>query len=356
MKKSTSNTSVTVALSGGVDSAVAACLLIEQGYIVKGIFMKNWSGEDYGIEGDCPWEQDQEDARKVCEKLNIPFRSVNFEKEYRDKVISYFFREYFAGRTPNPDVMCNKEIKFNCFLEKAKEFGSDLIATGHYARVISQDGYYNLLKGRDTNKDQSYFLHKLNQAQLKYTLFPIGDLKKDKVRQIAKKHNIHVSNKKDSQGICFVGKIDVAKFLRENIHIKEGKIIDIDTNQAVGQHDGVYFYTIGQREGLNLGGLAKPYYVVKKDINNNYLYVAAGSDSKHLYSRVVKFEDASFIAPVMTSTNIKASIRYRHKPANGKLHIDKSEFVFDEPQRAITPGQSIVFYQGETCLGGATIN
>jgi tRNA-uridine 2-sulfurtransferase len=356
MKKDNSNTTITVALSGGVDSAVAAGLLVEQGYQVNGIFMKNWSGEDYGIEGDCPWETDQEDARRVCETFGIPFRSVNFEKEYHDKVIGYFFREYKAGRTPNPDVMCNKEIKFEIFLNKAKEFGSDMIATGHYARIKYSDGYYRLLKGLDTQKDQSYFLHQLNQEQLKYSLFPVGELKKAEVRKTAKRFNLHVANKKDSQGICFVGKIDVGKFLRENIHSKTGKIIDIETKQEVGEHDGIYFYTVGQREGLNIGGLPKPYFIVEKDIENNILYVAAGSDNKLLFGKKVNFENIHFIASEPVNNDIQASIRYRHKPADGKLYTKDNTFEFDEPQRAITPGQSIVFYDGEQCLGGATIS
>lgn len=357
MKNLNPNTKITVALSGGVDSAVSAALLVDAGYDVSGIFMKNWSGEDFSVNSDCPWEQDQKDAELVCKKLGIPFKSVNFEKQYRDIVVKYFFDEYAKGRTPNPDVLCNKEIKFKLFLEYATQSGAQIIATGHYARIKRTKSGFQLLKGLDKNKDQSYFLHRLNQEQLSKTVFPLGDLEKSQVRELAKKYNLPNAKKKDSQGICFIGKINVQEFLRENIKTNYGEIIDIDTNEKVGAHDGVMFYTIGQREGIGIGGSGEPYYVVGKDSIQNILYVAKGRKNPALFSKTVEFEDLHLVNP---QTNLKdkyisASIRYRHKPSNGYINKEFNEFTFDEHQRAITPGQSIVFYDNEICLGGAVI-
>lgn len=349
---------VFVAMSGGVDSSVSAALLKEQGYDVYGVFMKNWSGDDFGIQTDCPWEQDQRDAESVCKVLNIPFRSFNFEKEYREKVITYFFSEIKAGRTPNPDVMCNKEIKFGIFLEKAIQSGADLIATGHYARVENKNGEFNLLKGIDTIKDQSYFLHRITQEELSKTLFPVGDLKKSEVRILAEKFNLPVFKKPDSQGICFVGEINIGKFLRANINVHKGEILDIDTNQKVGIHDGVEFYTIGQREGLGIGGLPEPYFIVKKDILKNVIYVAKGKENPALFKSEVVFSDLHFIneAKKDYSAGISASIRYRQKAEKGQLDLENCKFVFDKSQRAVAEGQSIVFYKDDICLGGAIIN
>lgn len=350
------NLNVCVALSGGVDSAVAAALLKEMGYHVTGMFMKNWSGDDFGVKSDCPWEQDQNDAEAVCKALNIPFRSVNFEKEYRQSVIEYFFDEYSKGRTPNPDVMCNKEIKFKAFLEKAKTLGSDMIATGHYAKVKKTGDLFELHKGVDQNKDQSYFLHRLNQHQLSKTLFPLGDLTKPEVRELAMKFKLPNSKKKDSQGICFIGKINVAQFLRENIQIRQGKIIDIDTGKALGDHDGVMFYTVGQRHGMGIGGSGKPYFVVDKDINNNILFVGHGENHPKLFKKEIYFSTPHFISgntPI--KMEMKASIRYRHHPESGKLISDKNIFQFRKQQKAPSAGQSIVFYEGDLCLGGAVI-
>lgn len=350
-------------MSGGVDSSVAAALLVEQGYDVTGVFMKNWSGDNYGIQSDCPWEQDQADAEAVCQKLGIPFRTFNFEKEYRAKVVEYFFGEYEKGRTPNPDVMCNKEIKFDLFLNKALAEGADLIATGHYARRQKSEirnskleTQYELLKGVDANKDQTYFLYNLTQDQLAHTLFPIGHLEKPELRKLAAKLGLPTAEKPDSQGICFIGEINVIQFLRARIPIKKGDIVDIDTKEVVGQHDGTYFYTIGQREGLKVGGQSIPYFVVQKDFEQNILYVGHGNDHPAMYSRQVKLENLHFISEGVNSTNhLSASVRYRQTPQPGTLDIESKTFTFDEPQRAVTSGQSLVIYDGEVCLGGGII-
>lgn len=347
---------VCVALSGGVDSAVAAALLKKQGYNVTGMFMKNWAGEDFGVKSDCPWEQDQKDAEAVCKILNIPFRSVNFEKEYRQSVIKYFFEEYSKGRTPNPDVICNKEIKFKVFIKKAEMLGAQLIATGHYARVKTSGELLELHKGVDRNKDQSYFLHGLNQYQLSRTIFPLGDLTKPEVRVLATKFKLPNAKKKDSQGICFIGKINVSEFLRENIQIRPGKIIDIDSGKTLGKHDGVMFYTIGQRHGMGIGGSGKPYFVVKKDFIKNILFVGLGEDHPLLYWKDIYYSQSHFISgKIPIDLQMEASIRYRHFPECGKLIPDKNLFRFLSPQKAPSAGQSIVFYRGDLCLGGAII-
>lgn len=349
-----SDKTVFVAISGGVDSATSAFLLKEQGYNLVGVYMKNWSGDEYGIQADCPWEQDQKDAESVCDFLGIPFRSYNFEKSYRAQVVQYFFDEYKAGRTPNPDVMCNKEIKFKLFLHKALEQGADLIATGHYARVKKEKNF-ELHMGVDSNKDQTYFLNQITQEQLAKTLFPIGHLPKTKVREIAISANIPVAKKKDSQGICFIGEINVQEFLRQRIEKHQGEIIDIETGEVVGAHDGVEFYTIGQREGLKLGGFNKPYFLCEKDKEKNIIYVAKGKDNQHLFKSKFKFTDLHWISGEPKTTELSASIRYRHKPQTGSLNLVEQTFEFDSPQRAIAPGQSVVFYLGAQCLGGAII-
>jgi tRNA-specific 2-thiouridylase len=358
------NKKVFLGLSGGVDSAVSAYLLKEQGYDVTGVFMKNWSGDKFGIQADCPWEEDQKDAEAVCKYLGIPFRSVNFEKEYRARVVDYFFSEYKKGRTPNPDVMCNKEIKFKLFLEKAMLEGYDLIATGHYARKETGDsGQPEMKKGIDENKDQTYFLYNLTSEQLSKTLFPIGHLTKPEVRKIAKDAGLPNANKPDSQGICFIGEINVLKFLMSEIPENPGDIVDIESNKIVGKHKGVYFYTIGQREGLGIGGLKEPYFVCEKDVEKNIVYVCAGTENPHLYKKEVKLENLHFINELpATRSQLSASIRYRHKPRTGQLVISSTNynlqpitFIFDEPQRAVTSGQSLVLYDGDVCLGGGII-
>jgi len=356
MSVENTNKKVFVGLSGGVDSAVSVALLKEQGYQVTGVYMKNWSGDDYGIQSECPWEEDQKDAEAVCKTLGIEFRSFNFEKQYRDKVVEYFFAEYEKGRTPNPDVMCNKEIKFKLFLDKAREEGADYIATGHYARHIED----KLLKGVDQKKDQTYFLYNLTEEQLAHTFFPVGDLEKPEVRKLAKKFNLPNAEKPDSQGICFIGEINVLKFLMSRIPEKDGGIIDFDSNEKVGTHKGVYFYTIGQREGLHIGGQKIPYFVVDKDVEKNILYVGHGTDHPKMYKSVVELENIHFINPETASEinidkPLSAAVRYRQKPQPGKLDIENKKFIFEEPQRAVTSGQSLVIYDGDICLGGGII-
>lgn len=357
---------VFVGLSGGVDSAVSAALLKEQGYRVTGVFLKNWSGDDYGLQENCPWEIDQQDAEAVCKTLNIEFRSYNFEKEYRDRVVKYFFSEYQKGRTPNPDVMCNKEIKFKLFLEKAIEDGADYIATGHYARILScherSKNCYSLLKGVDTNKDQTYFIYNLNQSQLSKILFPIGHLKKTEVRKLAEQYNLPNAKKPDSQGICFIGEINVLKFLMSKIPLNPGDFIDIDSAKKVGLHNGVYFYTIGQRDGLKLGGQKVPYYVVSKDIEKNIVYVGHGSKHPKMYKNEVMLENLHLINPedkkeLEQREDLTAALRYRQVPVSVKVKFIQESILcnFKEPVRAPASGQSLVLYSKDHCLGGGII-
>jgi tRNA-specific 2-thiouridylase len=341
-----------VALSGGVDSAVSAALLKKEGHNIVGVFMKNWSGDDYGIQADCPWEEDQKMAEAVAKHLEIPFKSYNFEKEYRDRVVKYFFDEYARGRTPNPDVMCNREIKFDLFLQRSLEEGADMIATGHYAQLT--DG--KLFKSKDEKKDQTYFLNALTKDQLDKTLFPIGHLTKKEVRKLAFDFKLPNANRKDSQGICFIGEIDVQEFLRKHISTKPGDTVDVDSNEVVGNHDGVYYYTIGQREGLGIGGQAIPYFVVDKDAERNILYVAHGHAHPALNKKVVQLENLHLIDPdTELPEKLSASVRYRQAPQVGQLDVEGLTFTFDEPQRAISPGQSLVLYSGDECLGGGVI-
>lgn len=345
---------VFMALSGGVDSAVSAHLLKKQGCDVTGVFMKNWSGEEYGIEEECPWKQDQHDAESVCKHLNIPFKTYNFEKEYRKSIIQYFFEEYKKGRTPNPDILCNKIIKFGTFLEKARSEGAEYIATGHYAdKIINDDGSAELLTATDKKKDQTYFLHQLSQDQLKQTIFPLASCTKKQVRDIAKKIELPVAEKKDSQGICFLGKINVYEFLMKEIRPKRGDIIDIDTGKRVGEHDGIWFYTNGQREGLGIGGAREPFYVCGKSIPKNELYVAQGPDNPRLYTQSVSLSDIHWIHQEHSSTNVQAIVRYRQNKKSARLI--GSTLYFDEPVWLPSPGQSAVLYHGDIVLGGGII-
>jgi len=361
---SATNKKIFVGLSGGVDSAVSAALLKEQGYDVTGVFMKNWSNEEQDLGAECPWKKDQSMAEAVCKELGISFRSFNFEKEYRARVLEYFFSDYKAGRTPNPDVMCNKEIKFGLFLEKALREGADYIATGHYVRRAEnmrsgESTVYQLLKGVDPNKDQSYFLYNITQEQLSRSLFPIGHLTKPEVRKLAFKMRLPNAGRPDSQGICFIGDIDVQDFLRTRIPEEKGKIVDVDTEKVVGEHDGVWFYTIGQREGLGIGGQEVPYFVVGKDAEKNVLYVGHGHEHKKLLGKEVVLENLYFIDPVFAKEReeivLSGVARYRQRPQAGMLNVSAKTFTFDTPQRAITSGQSLVLYDDEVCVGGGVI-
>jgi tRNA-specific 2-thiouridylase len=358
--KPTSDTLVIVGMSGGVDSSVAALLLIEQGYRVEGLFMKNWE-EDDGSEY-CTAIEDLNDAQAVCEKLGIPLHQANFAAEYWDNVFESFLAEYKAGRTPNPDILCNREIKFNVFLDYARILGADLIATGHYARLLRSNGGVTLLKGLDTDKDQSYFLQAVSARQLKDCLFPVGELKKSHVRALAKEHNLVTHNKKDSTGICFIGERRFKDFLQEYLPAKPGPIESVEGLQ-LGQHDGLMFHTLGQRQGLGIGGVKnagdEPWYVVAKDLENNRLIVGQGQDHPAMYSREMLCENPCWVnsSPALPfSGSVKS--RYRQPDQTCKLtQLNDGRWLieFDEPQRAITPGQWACFYQGDTCLGGAVI-
>jgi tRNA-specific 2-thiouridylase len=348
---------VVVAMSGGVDSSVSAAILKEQGYDVIGVFMKNWS-QPVGRDGFCPWVIDQKDVIKVCDQLAIPCYTFNFEKEYEDRVVEYFFKEYAAGRTPNPDVMCNKEVKFDVFRKKAKALGAEMIATGHYARLKNgSKGYSHLYKGIDQEKDQSYFLWMLGQEELGDTLFPVGDLTKKEVRELAKKFGLATAAKKDSQGICFIGPIRVREFLKTRLTPKNGKVIY--DGKVIGEHEGVWFYTIGQRLGIDKIDWPNTdvpvLYVKEKNLKDNVLIVGLESE---LYGSSLICDNINWIGEIPElPIDLEVTIRYRHKSVPAKLMKAESgiKVVFKEPQRAITPGQSIVFYQNDELIGGGII-
>lgn len=343
---------VYVGMSGGVDSSVTAALLKEQGYNVTGVYMKNWSQDLPGFV--CPWKEDYQDAKRVAVQLGIDFKMYDFETEYRHKVVDYMLAEYVAGRTPNPDVMCNQEVKFKLFLETALEDGADLIATGHYARV--KDG--QLLTGLDKNKDQSYFLYRIKESALRKTLMPIGELQKPEVRQLAKKLGLATADKKDSQGICFVGNVGIKDFLLAELGPQApGDIIDQSGNK-IGEHDGALFYTIGQRHGLQVGG-GLPYYVTGKDMAKNQVFVTTDLQDKQLWHRELKLSDVHWIndEPDLAKT-LQVRTRYRAPlvPISKIEKIDNHLIIYlDEDIRAITPGQSAVIYDGERCLGGGIV-
>jgi tRNA-specific 2-thiouridylase len=342
---------VFVGMSGGVDSSVTASLLKEQGYDVVGVYMKNWSQDLPGFV--CPWKEDYQDAKRVAVQLGIDFKMYDFEKEYRQKVVDYMIDEYKAGRTPNPDIMCNQEVKFKLFLETALEDGADLIATGHYARI--HDG--QLLTGDDTNKDQSYFLYRVTQAALEHSLMPIGDYEKPKVREMAKKLGLATADKKDSQGICFVGKVGIREFLEQFVTTKPGDIIE-QNGAKIGRHDGALFYTIGQRHGLDVGG-GLPYYVVGKDMDKNEVYVTTDLQDSRLWHDELHLTDIHWInGEPDLSKNYQVRTRYR-APLVKISNLQKTDMGLSldlaEEVRAITPGQSAVIYDGEHCLGGGIV-
>ena len=352
---------VVIGMSGGVDSSVAAIKLLDQGYNVIGLFMRNW---DALINNDvlgnptldnsiCPQEEDYNDALSVCQKLNIPLHRVDFVKEYWDYVFSYFLDELKKGRTPNPDIMCNKYIKFDMFVKEAKKLGADYIATGHYARM--ENG--KLLRGIDSNKDQTYFLSQVSKEQLDNVLFPIGDMNKAEVREVALKYNLITAKKKDSTGICFIGERNFTNFLKNYLPNQPGEIVNIDTNEKIGKHIGLMHYTIGQRRGLNIGGSKNRMYVVGKDLKNNILYISTREDQEYLLS------DSCIVDSINWLGNNKleeCTAKFRYRQADNKVileWLENGEILVKYPQKvkAVTPGQACVFYNGDECLGGGII-
>jgi tRNA-specific 2-thiouridylase len=387
---------VVVGLSGGVDSSVTAYLLQKQGYEVIGMFMKNWHDDSVTISNECPWLDDSNDAMIVAQHLGIPFQAIDLSKEYKERIVDYMFAEYQRGRTPNPDVLCNREIKFDIFLNAALKLGADYVATGHYARreEVEVDGkkIYRLLAGKDPNKDQSYFLCQLTQQQLSKALFPVGELLKPDVRAIAKEANLSTAEKKDSQGLCFVGKVHLPDFLQQRLEMKKGKVIEVEASspvfkngfdendlfnlsksyelnpelgEVVGDHNGAHYYTIGQRRGLNIGGYEKPLFVIGTDTSQNIIYTGMGDDHPGLYRKGLFVPDTAahwirndLKIEVGETKKYKARIRYRQPLESCALH-QKEEglyIIFDRPQRGITPGQFVAWYEGEELIGSGVIN
>ncbi len=359
------NKKVVLGMSGGVDSSVAAILLKEQGYDVIGVFMKNWEEKDDN--GVCLSEEDYKDVIAVAEQLEIPYYSVNFVKEYWDKVFTYFLNEYKRGRTPNPDVMCNKEIKFRAFLDYAMKIGADYVATGHYARIIHEEKDGNIksvmLRGVDDNKDQTYFLCQLNQEQLEKVLFPLGNYTKPQIREIAEKYNLKTAKKKDSTGICFIGERNFNEFLSKYLPAKKGNIVNTE-GKILGRHNGLMYYTIGQRKGIGIGntkeGTGEPWFVVDKDLEKNELVVTQG-DNSVLYSKGLIGTNFNFINKDEITFPLRCTVKYRYRQDDSKAVINKLneneyEVIFDKPQKAVTLGQIVVAYNGEKCLGGGVID
>lgn len=389
---------VVVGLSGGVDSSVAAHLLIEQGYEVIGIFMRNWHDDSVIIDDECPWIDDSNDAMLVAEHLGIPFQVMDLSLDYKERIVDYMFREYEMGRTPNPDVLCNREIKFDLFLKAAKELKADFVATGHYCRKESIDlpdgtHAHQLLSGLDSGKDQSYFLCQLNQEQLDAALFPIGHLQKDEVRLIARSANLITAEKKDSQGLCFIGKVKLPTFLQQQLKVKEGAIIEIPADEVseppsmeaackdlyaatsapvytsnqgtvVGEHQGAHFFTIGQRKGLNVGGKEEPLFVIATDVKTNTIYTGQGESHPGLYRRGLRIarEEIHWVRTDLAmkigeSRKYQVRIRYRQQLQACELHLNEDGLflLFETPQRGIAAGQFAAWYDGEELLGSGTI-
>jgi tRNA-specific 2-thiouridylase len=347
---------VIVGMSGGVDSSVSALLLKLQGYQVTGMFMKNWDEVDEN--GHCSAESDYQDVVAVCEKLDIPYYSINFVEEYQENVFKHFLVEYQQGFTPNPDILCNREIKFKVFFDKAMELGADYLATGHYCQIKYDAFGTHLSKGLDAGKDQTYFLYAINGEVLDRILFPIGSLQKKTVRQVAKDYDLITHNKKDSTGICFIGERNFKQFLSQYIDSQQGNFVRLDDNKIVGPHEGQCFYTIGQRKGLGLGGPGGPWFVAAKDVNSNTVYVVEGEDHPALYADELTATDLTLISTqVEFPLRCKAKIRYRQPDQDCTVHRTAKglKVVFDKPQRAISARQSVVFYMEDICLGGAII-
>ncbi len=387
---------VVVGLSGGVDSSVTAYLLKEQGYEVIGMFMKNWHDDTVTISNECPWLDDSNDAMIVAQHLGIPFQAIDLSKEYKERIVDYMFAEYKAGRTPNPDILCNREIKFDIFLQAAVKLGADYVATGHYARKgeteVAGKKVYQLLAGKDPNKDQSYFLCQLTQAQLSKALFPIGELLKPEVRAIAKKAGLATAEKKDSQGLCFIGKVHLPEFLQQRLEPKKGKVIEVSASSSVfnsgvpkdelvaetesyhfsatdgkvvGEHNGAHFYTIGQRRGLNLGGFEKPLFVIGTDTDKNIIYTGMGEDHPGLYRKglFIPSVDEHWVREdlklnVGESKKYLARIRYRQPLEECTLHQkeDGLYVIFTRAQRGVTPGQFTAWYENEELIGSGVIS
>jgi tRNA-specific 2-thiouridylase len=352
---------IIVGMSGGVDSSVAAYLLKKAGHRIEGVFMKNWEGDD--TDTYCSAAQDLADAQAVCDQLDIPLSMVNFADAYWERVFAHFLSEYRAGRTPNPDILCNKEIKFRAFLEYAKQQGADYIATGHYVRTEQSEHGTQLLKGKDPQKDQSYFLHTLSESQLKQSIFPIGELSKQQVREIAQKLKLNNHAKKDSTGICFIGERKFKTFLNEYLPAQPGTIETLD-GTSIGKHEGLMFYTVGQRQGLSIGGrrgkLEAPWYVSNKDMKRNVLIVVQGDDHPALFKNTLRANDVHWVnTPPSLYINLMCKIRYRQPDQSCQINKQDSRYWnvnFTLPQRAIAPGQSIVFYHDDVCLGGGIIS
>ncbi|PKA83725.1 tRNA-specific 2-thiouridylase [Ulvibacter sp. MAR_2010_11] len=391
---------VVVGLSGGVDSSVAAYLLQEQGYDVIGLFMKNWHDDSVTISKECPWLEDSNDAMLVAQKLGIPFQTVDLSEQYKERIVDYMFYEYKMGRTPNPDVLCNREIKFDVFMKIAMELGADFVATGHYCRkgILQKDGkeVYQLLSGKDSNKDQSYFLCQLSQEQLAKTLFPVGELLKPEVRKIASEQGLITAEKRDSQGLCFIGKVRLPDFLQQQLAPKEGVIVEVpadfsayekkvpefnseeeklkyisekpvysmDDGKVIGKHQGAHYFTKGQRKGLAVGGTQEPLFVIDTDVNENVIYTGQGKSHPGLYRSglFVHQEEIHWIREDLSleedeTMQVKARIRYRQPLENATLHRTNSGLyvIFDNPQSAITEGQFVAWYLNEELLGSGVI-
>ena len=350
---------IVVGMSGGVDSAVSALLLKRAGHDVIGVFMKNWEEKD--DEGVCTATADWQDVQECCEKIDIPYYSVNFAKEYRERVFSLFLDEYRKGRTPNPDVLCNREIKFKAFLDFAMKLGAERLATGHFCRLREEADGVKLLRGVDTNKDQSYFLYMLTQPPLRRAVFPVGGLTKGEVRALAEEAGLPVAKKRDSTGVCFIGERDFKPFLQGFLPAQPGPMVT-EAGETIGRHDGLMYYTLGQRRGLGIGGQkggdGGRWFVIEKDLENNRLVVAQGEDSPRLYTTHCRASQATWIAGHAPAASFDCTAKYRYRQPDQRVHVEVGEggellVTACEPQRAVTPGQSVVLYDGEVCLGGA---